>query len=162
MQINRRLLFLLLLVAVILSVVYWFRTEWRRKLSGKNGHFTVAHVYSTYKVKSTRYYHYIYKVDENYYSESATGSNVDYNGDSLKLQFFPVSFYSKDPAIHTVIWSHKFNREIPLGTALDSLNFDRSIVKKYTSFWNGLSPTSKKNNERNIASYQMITGRTLK
>ncbi|MFI5406237.1 MAG: hypothetical protein ACHQ1D_06955 [Nitrososphaerales archaeon] len=162
MRNSKGFIILLLFLLVILVGVYWFRTEWREKLTSDDGHLTVAHVYSSYKTKATRYYSYVYKVGNDYYSASTSGSNVDHAGDSLNLQFFPVSFYAKDPKMHTVIWSYKFNTAIQLGIKLDSLNLDKALIKKHTSFGNGVSPTADKNDERSIESYQMITGNNLK
>src|SRR4030095_1585935 len=89
-------------------------------------HLTVACVYSSFKIKRVRYYNYIYKVGDDYYSAGTAGSNVIHDGDSLRLQYFFVSYYQIDPKIHTVIWSYKINTAVPLGLPLDSINLDKA------------------------------------
>jgi hypothetical protein len=150
---KRTLIFLFSLVAV-LALVYWMRHHWRRKLSGDDGDLTIVHVYSSFEIKGKRYYEYIYKVGNDYYSDATAGSNVTHEGDSMNLQYFPVSYYRKDPRIHVVLWSYKIKDKVPLGLNLDSLSLDKSaLVKKHTSLWSGLSPTADKNDIKALQNY---------
>lgn len=159
---NKKWFFLFLFCFLaVLFLVYWFRMDWRRKLTSDDGRLTVAHVYSSYKVKVARYYNYIYKVDEDYYSAGTSGSNVIHDGDSLRLQYFLVSYYKSDPKIHTVIWSYKIKTVTPLGLSLDSTKLDKALIRKHTSFWKGVSPTADKNNMTALNSYKNFTAKHL-
>jgi hypothetical protein len=153
--------FLLILIPLGITIIYFRCTSWYQKLSGQDGHLTVAHVYNLHTIKWDTYYDYIYKVGENYYTESTTKNNMNSSNDSLSLQSFLVSYYLPDPTIHTVIWSYQFDTILPLGLNLDSVTFDKSLIRKHTLGWNGLSPRSKANDTNEIANYQRIAHRKM-
>jgi len=144
------------IVCFLLFVIFiFFRcNNYYKILSGKNGRFTVAHVYKRDTgSKGSVYYDYIYKVDSNYYSTSTSGSNLK-NLDSVCPQYFLVAYDDANPTIHTVLWSYRFDAVVPLGTKLDTLIFDRGIIKKHTVGWNGLSPKSDIDDPKAMDEYQ--------
>ena len=146
----------LIILSIILAIVYYRRTTWYNKLSGEESRLTVAHVFDESKVKGTIYYHYLYKVGDDYYYTSSSGSNVN-NLESIRPQCFLVSYNQKDPTVHIVLFSYKFDSVVPLGSKLDTLKVDKTkLVKQHTSFWAGTSPTSEKNNQEQIAKYNEI------
>ncbi|MGG9963637.1 hypothetical protein [Ferruginibacter sp. SUN106] len=147
--------FLPFIAVIVILVVGYFRcNKWYDKLSSKERRLTIANVYETFTIKSSRYYKYIYKVGNNFYSESTSGTNVQHDGDSLKLQTFMVVYYLPDPTIHTVIWSYKFKTVIQLGKEIDTLAINNNLIKRHTIDWDGLSPKSDINDKDEINKYE--------
>lgn len=113
------LIVILLIIILILVLSYQRREKWHKLLTSADRKFTVCHVYETH-ASEDRYFKYIYKVKNEYYSNSAITYEVQHEGDSLDLQTFLVVYYELDPTIHYVIWEHKFKQNQPLGLNLDS------------------------------------------
>lgn len=158
---NKLGLFYALIFLIFLTYIFFRSNSYYNKLSGKDGEVTVAHVYQ--RDTGSRghiYYDYIYKVGDNYYSTSTSGSNLK-NLDSVCPQYFLLSYYKLDPTIHTVIRSYRFDTIIPLGLNLDTLNFDRNLIRKHTIGWGGLSPKADINDEKAMDEYETKTGKKL-
>ncbi len=154
----------LILLGLLLLLVFFllFRCNgYYRKLSGKEGRITIAHVYGTDTGShDILYYKYIYEVNDTFYSTTTAGSNVkDLKVDALEC--FLVVFYRPDPTIHTVLWSYRFDAIVPLGSRLDTLKFDRRLIRKYTIGWHGLNPKSHVNDMKAVAEYENRIGRKL-
>ncbi len=146
---------LYLAVVIFIVVIYLRRNKWNERLSSEDGKFTVAHVYSTKKTKEQSPYHYIYKVNLNYYSTATSGSNVK----SFKeepVQCFLVAYDQNDPSIHTVIWSYKYKSIIPLGQQIEDIENKAKLVSKHTVGWSGLSPRANKNDLQEVSKYNSI------
>lgn len=149
------------LLAFFFVFILFRSNNYYRKLSGTKGRITIGHVYE--KDTGSRgsiYYKYIFKVGNDYYSSQTSGSNVK-DLHAFIPQYFLVAYYKPDPTIHTVLWSYRLDTFVPLGASLDTLPFDRSLIKKHTVGWNGLSPSADINDSKAMTEYESKTGKKL-
>ena len=152
---NKKLITIVFYVGIAIFCIVIFRrcNEWHNRLTGENGKLTVAHVFKSNRVKSAKYYHYIYKIGKNFYSESTSGSNVNSFKDN-PVQCFLVAYDQTDHTIHIVIWSYKYDNLIPLGKLISGISNKNKLIKNHTIGWNGLSPRADKNDWNEINEYK--------
>ena len=138
---------------IVLVIIGTIRNnKWKKKLTSENGQFTVAYVYGKYGAKS-KYYEYLYKVDEDYYSASTSGSNT-VSFESKPIQCFLVIYDKREPNIHSVIWSYPIDSIPTLGKKIKGITKKIELVTRHTSGMEGLSPFADKNDWDNI--YEIV------
>nr|WP_321235304.1 hypothetical protein [uncultured Psychroserpens sp.] len=154
---QKKIINIVFYLGLIIFCIVLFRrcNQWHERLTSDNGKLTVAHVFTSNKVKSTTYYHYAYKVGDNYFSESTSGSNVS-DFKNHPIQCFLVAYDQTDPSVHTVIWSYKFDSIIPIGEQISGIQNKNELIKKHTVGWNGLSPCADKNDWDKIKAYDKL------
>ena len=143
------------LLMIISIIVFMRRSEWCDKLT-KQGSITVAHYYRIDNGK-TKYFCYIYKVGDNYFTcSTSNGDDFVENLSKEPIQSFPVVYDAIDNKLHTVIWNYKFNNHFQLGKRIEKLPNQIQLIKDNTNFWSGVSPKAEKNNKKEIEEYHKI------
>jgi hypothetical protein len=114
---------------------------------------TVCHVFDSHNPRGATYYHYIYKVGDDFYTCSASGVKTT-SFHREPIQSFLLVFNENQPGHHTILRSQKVDNLLEIGTILENPGNLDSIIKKNTTLMTTAVPIASKNNINDMLKYR--------